>query len=103
MLYVFVDIDIDVEHLVATIKLNFEAGCKLGLLGTIQFSSAVHAARLLLLPMYPDLLVPQARPLSKGEVLGCTCKIFGEELFVLSLYMFCSPLTRGMRRLCFRC
>jgi 2-(3-amino-3-carboxypropyl)histidine synthase len=142
-MYVFVDIAVDVGHLVDTVRLNFPplaAGLDgggaarveaaggaaggggggaeataaatgateatatdsslplplpmpvrcLALAGTIQFSGAIAAARAALLaggesesggesgggphPPYPpsSLLVPKARPLSPGEVLGCT-------------------------------
>ncbi len=47
------------------------------LAGTIQFASALAAAAAELAPIFPNLLVPQARPLSKGEVLGCTSPQFG--------------------------
>lgn len=72
MLYVFVDIAFDTGHLVACVRDNFPAGAKLALLGTIQFASALHAAREALAGAYPSLVVPQAKPLSPGEVLGCT-------------------------------
>ncbi|KAK7307985.1 hypothetical protein VNO77_41522 [Canavalia gladiata] len=72
-LYVFVDIKINVDHLVDTVRLNLESCTKtLVLAGTIQFASAIRAAK-------PDLekrgfrvLIPQSKPLSAGEVLGCT-------------------------------
>jgi len=42
MLYVFVDIKIDVQHLVACIKKTFPAGTKLALACIIQFSSSLQ-------------------------------------------------------------
>ncbi|KAF8062673.1 dph1 [Scenedesmus sp. PABB004] len=45
------------------------------LAGTIQFSSAVQLARARLAPDYPSLSVPKCRPLSPGEVLGCTAPV----------------------------
>ena len=77
MLYVFVDVTFDVTHLVACVRDNFPAGAKLALLGTIQFASALHAARDALAPHFPSLVVPQAKPLSPGEVLGCTSPNLG--------------------------
>ena len=77
MLYVFVDVAFDVTHLVACVRANFPAGAKLALLGTIQFASALHAARDALAPHFPSLVVPQAKPLSPGEVLGCTSPNLG--------------------------
>jgi len=74
-LYVFVDIAIDVEHLVGSINLTFPPGAQLVLAGTIQFSSAIQAARSALAPSFPSLSVPGCKPLSPGEVLGCTAPV----------------------------
>eukprot|EP00742_Colponemidia_sp_Colp-10_P007240 GILJ01007782.1.p1 GENE.GILJ01007782.1~~GILJ01007782.1.p1 ORF type:complete len:445 (-),score=65.33 GILJ01007782.1:16-1305(-) len=71
-LYVFVDIGIDVVHLVDTIKLNFQPDVKFALMGTIQFNTAIHAAKKELQDYFADIVVPQSKPLSSGEVLGCT-------------------------------
>eukprot|EP00250_Pteridium_aquilinum_P009577 c18765_g1_i3 orf=548-2023(-) len=71
-LYVFVEIHIDVLHLVDTVKLNFCPEDKIALAGTIQFGPAVHAAKVALGSHFAHVVVPQAKPLSGGEVLGCT-------------------------------
>ena len=42
-MYVFVDIGIDVHHLVETVRFNFAAGAQLALAGTIQFASSIQA------------------------------------------------------------
>lgn len=66
-LYVFVDIKIDVQHFIDTIKFNFpESNTKLVLVGTIQFASSLYAAKQELIGFYPNISVPQARPLSPG-------------------------------------
>ncbi|ETO27629.1 dph2-like ovca [Reticulomyxa filosa] len=79
ILYVFVDIGINVKHLCDTIKHNFNPNTKMILAGTIQFASAIHSAHSLLQQeKYFDetkgggIDVPQCMPLSPGEVLGCT-------------------------------
>lgn len=72
VLYVFVDILIDLPHFVQTVRLNFAAEARLLLISTIQFAQALHQAHLQLLPHFAHLTVPQARPLSGGEILGCT-------------------------------
>jgi 2-(3-amino-3-carboxypropyl)histidine synthase len=73
VMYVFVEISIDVAHLVDSVRLNFtDASQALALCGTIQFGGALHAARAALLPHYAAVRLPQAKPLSAGEVLGCT-------------------------------
>ncbi|KAL7596706.1 hypothetical protein Lser_V15G29960 [Lactuca serriola] len=74
-LYVFVDIKIDVERLINTVKLNFDpsiATKQLILAGTIQFATAIRSAKLELENAGFKVLIPQSKPLSAGEVLGCT-------------------------------
>ncbi|KAG0181837.1 Diphthamide biosynthesis protein 1 [Apophysomyces sp. BC1021] len=70
-LYVFVDIGIDTQHFIDTVKKNFERGKKLVLVATIQFGTALQASREPLQEDY-EVLIPQSKPLSPGEVLGCT-------------------------------
>jgi len=78
-MYVFVDILCDLDHLVATIRHNFEPGARLVLAGTIQFASSLQAARQALAADFPALAVPQAKPLSPGEVLGCTAPVLAGD------------------------
>ncbi|KAJ3101113.1 Diphthamide biosynthesis protein 1 [Phlyctochytrium planicorne] len=70
-MYVFVDIGIDVEHFVETVKYNFEPGRRMIVVATIQFVASLHAAKLELEKSF-SIVVPQSKPLSPGEVLGCT-------------------------------
>jgi len=80
VMYVFVEIAIDLAHLVDSVRLNFPEGTQaLALCGTIQFGAALHAARAALTPHYAAVRLPQAKPLSAGEVLGCTSPQLGEE------------------------
>ena len=82
ILYVFVELHINVDHLVSTIHANVPEDNRIALLGTIQFSQAIHQAAAKLQPFYPEVLIPQVpflsqvhheeKPLSRGEVLGCT-------------------------------
>ncbi|MEW5302318.1 MAG: hypothetical protein WDW38_000338 [Sanguina aurantia] len=74
-LYVFVDIAIDVDHLVDSVLLNFAPRTRLSLAGTIQFSSAIQLAKQRLSPTFPSLTIPKIKPLSPGEVLGCTAPV----------------------------
>jgi 2-(3-amino-3-carboxypropyl)histidine synthase len=92
-LYVFVEITIDVPHLVEcfhqTILQQYlnehrVVGSRkphVYLLGTIQFRHALmEARRLLRNPPYEyDLSIPQAKPLSPGEVLGCTSPVLANN------------------------
>ncbi|POI25190.1 hypothetical protein CIB84_011060, partial [Bambusicola thoracicus] len=71
MLYVFVDIKIDTSHFLDTIRFNFAVGSSLALVSTIQFVAAVQAASQELQSQY-KVCVPQCKPLSPGEILGCT-------------------------------
>lgn len=79
MLYVFVDIAIDSAHLIRSMIAHFpQQGSKIVLAGTIQFATALaHVAQELSAHFGADsIFVPQAKPLSKGEVLGCTSPKF---------------------------
>ncbi|KAK9845182.1 hypothetical protein WJX84_000625, partial [Apatococcus fuscideae] len=78
-LYVFVDIKFDVQHLIDTIRHNFEAGSRLEVAGTIQFASCIQLVKQDLAADYPSLHVPQSKPLSPGEVLGCTAPVIEAE------------------------
>lgn len=71
MLYVFVDIQIDNVHVIDTIRQNFTPGCTIAVVSTIQFVAAVHAIKPVLSDKY-NVIVPQSKPLSPGEILGCT-------------------------------
>ena len=88
-LYVFVEITIDVPHLVecfhqTILRENEANGTQtkphVYLLGTIQFRHALMEARRLLRssPYEYELTIPQAKPLSPGEVLGCTSPVLAK-------------------------
>ncbi|KAK4534417.1 hypothetical protein CDCA_CDCA01G0442 [Cyanidium caldarium] len=84
-MYVFVDIRWDVSHLVACVQEEFREmpaeRPRLTLVSTIQFASALGecAAALRQLDRFAEVEVPQARPLSPGELLGCTAPIIDEK------------------------
>ncbi|KAF8112641.1 hypothetical protein N665_0063s0124 [Sinapis alba] len=72
-LYVFVEIQIDVNCLLNTIRLNLASDVNNVILaGTIQFTSAIRAVKPELEKQGFSVLIPQSKPLSAGEVLGCT-------------------------------
>ncbi|XP_010940709.1 uncharacterized protein [Elaeis guineensis] len=108
-LYVFVDIRIDVQRLATAVRSAFPPSSKLALAGTVQFVAAVHAAKSILSPEGYDITVPQAKPLSAGEVLGCTAptipKSRGVEALVfvadgrfhLEAFMIANPGIRAFR------
>lgn len=72
VLYVFVDIAIDTAHLLASLERNVASGKTIAMVGTIQFNATIHGVRSSLEAAGFRVLVPQAAPLSKGEILGCT-------------------------------
>ncbi|KAL5068137.1 hypothetical protein RYX36_019024, partial [Vicia faba] len=80
-LYVFVDIKIDVDHLVETVRLNlWFLGKSIILAGTIQFASGIRAVKPELEKLGFRVLIPQSKPLSAGEVLGCTAPRVGKKM-----------------------
>jgi len=72
MLYIFVHIKIDHSHFVETLKYNFKGGSKLVLVSTVQFITSLQATKIELTEHGIDVVIPQCKPLSPGEVLGCT-------------------------------
>ncbi|KAI3703546.1 hypothetical protein L1987_73699 [Smallanthus sonchifolius] len=83
-LYVFVDIKINVDRLIDTLKLNFNdsiASIQLVLAGTIQFATAIRAVKPELEKLGFRVLIPQSKPLSAGEVLGCTAPTISMSQF----------------------
>ncbi|KAL6929970.1 Diphthamide biosynthesis protein 1 [Hanseniaspora valbyensis] len=80
VLYVFVTIQIDEVHLVKTLIKNFEKGVRLATVSTIQFNPALHSIKEKLLENDIHIITPQIKPLSKGEILGCTSKKLQPDL-----------------------
>ena len=75
ILYVFVEINIDIDHLVKTIEFNFEKDYYLYLISSIQFNSSLFLLRRKLLEdgyNKEKIIIPQIKPRVQGEVLGCT-------------------------------
>nr|XP_058139065.1 2-(3-amino-3-carboxypropyl)histidine synthase subunit 1 isoform X3 [Dasypus novemcinctus] len=79
VLYVFVDIRIDTTHLLDSVRLTFPPASALALVSTIQFVSTLQAAAQELKAEY-RVSVPQCKPLSPGEILGCTSPRLPEEV-----------------------
>jgi len=75
ILYVFVEINIDIEHIIKTIEFNFDKEYFLYLLGSIQFNSSLFLLRRKLIEdgyEKSKIVIPQTKPRVQGEVLGCT-------------------------------
>lgn len=66
VVYVFVEIFFDSKHLVDCISSSFSSETHIALLGTIQFTSVLHAASLQLSRIFPNCVIPQSKPLSSG-------------------------------------
>ncbi|XP_060850740.1 2-(3-amino-3-carboxypropyl)histidine synthase subunit 1 [Rhopalosiphum padi] len=100
VLYVFVDIKIDAIHLIETVKLNFTKQQRLLFVSTVQFVTTLQG---LINKLKTDgycVKVPQEKPLSPGEILGCTspkvsdadCLIYlGDGRFHLESIMIANP------------
>ena len=85
VLYVFVDIKIDTLHFIESVKMNFTTDRKLALVSTIQFVATLHHAANELREQGYDTFVPQSKPLSPGEILGCTAPRLPEDCTLLYL------------------
>lgn len=72
MLYVFVDIKLDSLHFIDSIKANLKRESRLSLVSTIQFVASLQAAARELREEGYQVDIPQVKPLSPGEILGCT-------------------------------
>jgi 2-(3-amino-3-carboxypropyl)histidine synthase len=115
VMYVFVSIAIDLEHFESCIRENFPPSEGIAFVSTIQFApSLAEGKRRLAQPTAPDagdgfnnLDIPQARPLSQGEILGCTSPdlpaevtaicYFGDGRFHLESVMIANPTIPAYR------
>lgn len=85
VLYVFVDIKIDALHFIESVKLNFPKKPKLALVSTIQFVATLHSTAKELREANYDVVIPQSKPLSPGEILGCTAPRIPDERTLIYL------------------
>nr|NVI71026.1 putative diphthamide biosynthesis protein 1 [Cucujiformia] len=106
LLYIFVDIKIDPLHFLETIKYNFPIDKKLSLVSTVQFLATLQgiANELRELGYHVDL--PHSKPLSAGEILGCTAPVvkstdaiiyLGDGRFHLEAIMIANPSVPAYR------
>ncbi|XP_014666087.1 PREDICTED: diphthamide biosynthesis protein 1-like [Priapulus caudatus] len=105
MLYVFVDIKIDTLHFVETVRHNFPCKSRLVLVSTIQFVAALQSVKEDLSEDY-TVQIPQCKPLSPGEILGCTSPLvpdadaiiyLGDGRFHLESIMIANPSISAYR------
>nr|NVI71077.1 putative diphthamide biosynthesis protein 1 [Cucujiformia] len=106
VLYIFVDIKIDPLHFIETVKLNFKTTSKIGLVSTIQFVTTLQAVAKVLRESGFDVSVPQFKPLSPGEILGCTAPFLrcsdtviylGDGRFHLEAAMIANPNIKAFK------
>nr|NVI70972.1 putative diphthamide biosynthesis protein 1 [Cucujiformia]NVI71014.1 putative diphthamide biosynthesis protein 1 [Cucujiformia] len=106
VLYIFVDIKIDPLHFLETIKYNFPVTTRLGLVSTIQFLSTLQAVGNELKEFGYKVSLPQSKPLSSGEILGCTAPVLrctdaviylGDGRFHLEAVMIANPKIEAYR------
>lgn len=105
-LYVFVDIKIDPEHFIETIKFNFNIDQKLAFVSTIQFVTTLNTSAEKLRDIGYSVVIPQVKPLSSGEILGCTAPYLnnvdvivylGDGRFHLESIMIANPTLKAYR------
>ncbi|KAG5893154.1 hypothetical protein JTB14_000415 [Gonioctena quinquepunctata] len=106
VLYVFVDIKIDPLHFIDTVKVNFDTTAKIALVSTIQFVTTIQGAANKLREMGYDVSIPQFKPLSPGEILGCTAPVLkcaevliylGDGQFHLEAAMIANPRIKAYK------
>lgn len=85
VLYVFVDIKIDALHFIESVKHNFSKQRKLALVSTIQFVATLHTSAKELRDAEYDVVIPQSKPLSPGEILGCTAPRLADDRTLIYL------------------
>ena len=68
----FAEINIDISHLIRSVCATLPEGRKIHVMGTIQFRNAVSQVAQELTKSNRPCTIPQSKPLSPGEVLGCT-------------------------------
>lgn len=106
VLYIFVDIKIDPLHFIETIKLNFKTDTRLAFVSTIQFVTTLQAACSNLSESGYHIKLPQFKPLSPGEILGCTAPVLkcadavvylGDGRFHLEAAMIANPKLKAYK------
>lgn len=69
VLYVFVNISIDIAHCIESIKATLLVISKISLVSTIQFVGTLQAIATELKKSGYEVTIPQSKPLSPGEVI----------------------------------
>ncbi|XP_065204280.1 2-(3-amino-3-carboxypropyl)histidine synthase subunit 1 [Planococcus citri] len=105
-LYIFVDIKINIDHFIDTVCHNFAPDTRIALVSTVQFLTSLHAAHGKLQKKGYSTKIPQSKPLSPGEILGCTAPTvsdvdiilyLGDGRFHLEAAMIANPTLKAYR------
>lgn len=83
VLYVFVNIKIDIAHCVDCLQATLPVTTKLALVSTIQFATTVQAVALELRRGGYEVSVPQSKPLSPGEVFTIRFVMYIYEIKII--------------------
>lgn len=109
MMYVFVEIDIDLQHFIDTVRTLVPKTERVACIATIQFVSSMRAALQQLEDYFETPpFVPQNKPLSSGELLGCTSPTVtdptistviyvGDGRFHLESFMIANPAIKALQ------
>lgn len=106
MIYIFVDISINLDHFISTVKENFPKETRMALVSTVQFIASIHLVKKDFEKEFASVIIPQAKPLSGGEILGCTAPslattdviiYLGDGRFHLEAIMIANPGIQAYR------
>ncbi|XP_033213347.1 2-(3-amino-3-carboxypropyl)histidine synthase subunit 1 isoform X2 [Belonocnema kinseyi] len=106
LLYIFVDIKIDVAHCIRCLKSTLSVNSKIALVSTIQFAGSFQGIAAEMRKDNYEVTIPQSKPLSPGEILGCTAPnihcadvlvYIGDGRFHLEAVMIANPKLRAFR------
>ncbi|CAB3401396.1 unnamed protein product [Caenorhabditis bovis] len=80
MLYVFVNIDINLSHFIDCIRQHFQRQ-RIAVVSTVQFIPSLQTVKIAFAESDTTIVIPQCKPLSPGEILGCTSpKLDGQNI-----------------------
>ncbi|XP_043795789.1 2-(3-amino-3-carboxypropyl)histidine synthase subunit 1 [Apis laboriosa] len=106
VLYIFVNIKIDTSHCIECLQTTLPVTTKIGLVSTIQFAGALQIIAMEMRKNGYEVSTPQSKPLSPGEILGCTAPqircadvviYIGDGRFHLEAAMIANPKLRAFR------
>ncbi|KAG8041227.1 hypothetical protein G9C98_002215 [Cotesia typhae] len=106
VLYIFVDIKIDTAHCIDCLKATLPVITKIALMSTIQFAGTLQVIAKEMRSAGYETTIPQSKPLSPGEILGCTAPqircadvliYVGDGRFHLEAAMIANPKLRAYR------